>query len=68
MKSIFNVDKKEYKKLEKKIRKSYIYKQYLIEFMFAIIILSVLSGFLIGRVAGLDFVDKRSINLLNSCS
>ena len=34
--------------------------------MFAIIILSILSGFLIGRAAGLDFVDKRSIEMFKS--
>lgn len=58
MKSIFKLNKKEWKKLEKELRKSYFYRQYIIEFIVGIIFFSFVCGFFLGRISGLEYLNK----------
>lgn len=58
MKSIFKLEKKEWKKLEKEFRKSYHYKQYLIEFMVGLIIFSFICGFCLSRIISVDYLQN----------
>ena len=58
MKSIYKLNKKEWKKLEKDFRKSYHYKQYLIEFMVGIMIFSFICGFCLSKITSVDYLQK----------
>ena len=58
MKSIYELNKKEWKKLEKKFRKSYHYRQYVIEFMVGIIIFSFICGFCLSKITSVDYLQK----------
>lgn len=58
MKSIFKLEKKEWKKLEKEFRKSYHYKQYVIEFMVGLIIFSFICGFCLSRIISVDYLQN----------
>ena len=58
MKSIYKLNKKEWKKLEKAFRKSYHYRQYVIEFMVGIIIFSFICGFCLSKITSVDYLQK----------
>ena len=58
MKSIYILEKKEWKKVEKKFRKSYYYKQYVIEFMVGLIIFSFICGFCLSRIISVDYLQN----------
>ena len=58
MKSIYKLDKKEWKKVEKDFRTSYHYRQYLIEFMVGILIFSFICGFSLSKITSVDYLQK----------
>ena len=64
-KSIFDLTYKEGKEIDKAMRKTSYYKQYLTEYLLTIAIFAFILGFSIGFVSASDSVNSQMIELID---
>ncbi len=57
-KTVFDLDYKEGRKIDKELRKTSYYKQYLKEYIGIMCVLMVVSGFLLGWIGADDSIDS----------
>lgn len=65
-KSVFELTRKEGKKVDKRLRKTSYFRQYLLEFALTIMILAFVIGFLLGYVDANESIDSNLLEMFNA--